>query len=85
MPIEGWQSDDKELTLTRASLEAGVNYFSTVISMKVTDPVNGATLTNDKAEYKFSYGGKTWFFASEANYNRFRDAPEQFVPGEKEE
>lgn len=85
VPIEDWQSDDKELTLTKASLEAGVNYFSTVISMKVTDPVNGATLTNDKAEYKFSYGGKTWFFASEANYNRFRDAPEQFVPGEKEE
>lgn len=85
VPIEDWQSDDKELTLTKASLEAGVNYFSTVISMNVTDPVSGETLTNDKAEYKFSYGGKTWFFASEANYNHFRDAPEQFVPGGKEE
>lgn len=85
VPVEDWKTDNNELTLSKASLEAGVNYFSTVISMKVTDPVNGATLTNDKAEYKFSYGGKTWFFASEANYNRFRAAPEQFVPGVKEE
>jgi len=85
VPVEDWQTDNHELTLSKASLEAGVNYFSTVISMKVTDPVNGATLTNDKAEYKFSYAGKTWFFASEANYNRFRNAPEQFVPGAKEE
>lgn len=85
VPIDDWQTDEKELTLTKASLEAGVNYFSTVISMNVIDPVNGASLTNDKAEYKFSYAGKTWFFASEANYNRFREVPDQFVPGGKEE
>ncbi|WP_157785926.1 YHS domain-containing protein, partial [Yersinia pestis] len=36
-------------------------------------------LTNQKSEYKYSYGGKTYFFSSEANYNRFRDHPEQFV------
>lgn len=85
VPIDGWRNDEHELTLSKASLEAGVNYFSTVVTMNVTDPVNGASITNDKAEFKYSYGGKTWFFSSEANYNRFRDTPEQFVPGQKEE
>lgn len=85
VPIDGWRNDEHVLTLPKASLEAGVNYFSTVVTMDVTDPVNGASLTNDKAEFKYSYGGKIWFFSSEANYNRFRDTPEKFVPGGKEE
>ncbi|WP_058910069.1 Fe-S-containing protein [Entomohabitans teleogrylli] len=85
VPIDDWRSDDRQLTIRKAALEAGVNYFSTVVTLKVTDPVDGSTLTNTAAEYKYSYGGKTWFFASEANYHRFRDAPQQFVPAEKEE
>jgi uncharacterized membrane protein/YHS domain-containing protein len=86
VPIENWRNDDKTLTIPGASLAAGVNYFSTVLTIKVTDPVDGSSLTNTAAEFKYSYGGKTWFFASEANYNRFRDAPGQFVPaGMKEE
>jgi YHS domain-containing protein len=37
-------------------------------------------LTNTSAEYKYSYGGKTWFFRPKRIY-RFRNAPEQFAPG----
>ncbi|MFS2222301.1 Fe-S-containing protein [Pantoea sp. B65] len=85
VPIDGWQTSEHELTIPQAALAAGANYFSTVVTLKVTDPVNGASLTNVQAEYKYSYAGKTWFFASEANYNRFRATPEQFVPGGKEE
>lgn len=81
VPIEKWRNDEKELVIPRDSLVTGVNYFSTILTINVTDPVDGSTLTNTAAEFKFSYGGKTWFFASEANYNRFRKAPEQFVPG----
>ncbi|RLM13213.1 Fe-S-containing protein [Gibbsiella quercinecans] len=85
VPIDGWQNNEQELTIPRAALEAGVNYFSTVVTLQVTDPVDGSRLTNVQAEYKYQYGGKTWFFASEANYNRFRNAPEQFVaPAEGE-
>lgn len=80
IPIAGWHNDDKELVIGKASLVAGVNYFTTVMTMDVTDPVDGSKLTNKKAEYHFSYGGKTYFFASEANYNRFRTKPTQFVP-----
>lgn len=42
-------------------LATGVNYFSTVMTIKVTDPVDGSTLTNTSADYKYSYGGKTLF------------------------
>lgn len=77
--MEEWTSDDKELVIPKASLEAGVNYFTTVVTLDVIDPVDKTHLTNQKAEFKYSYGDKTYFFSSEANYNRFRDYPEQFV------
>ena len=66
-------------------LAAGVNYFSTVMTIQVTEPVDGSTLTNTSADFKYSYGGKTWFFSSEENYDRFRQTPEQFVPAELRE
>ncbi|CNK95846.1 Fe-S-containing protein [Yersinia aldovae] len=79
IPLEGWKSDDRELVIPKASLTAGVNYFTTVVKLDVIDPVDKSHLTNENAEHKYSYGGKTYFFSSEANYNRFRDHPEQFV------
>ncbi|TKI04770.1 Fe-S-containing protein [Martelella alba] len=80
IPIANWHNDDKQLTITRADLETGMKYFTTIVTLHVTDPVDGSSLTNIKAEYKYRYGGKMYFFASEANYNRFRARPEQFVP-----
>lgn len=79
IPLEDWKSDDKELVIPKASLEAGVNYFTTMVTLDVIDPVDKTHLTNQKAEYKYSYGDKTYFFSSEVNYNRFREHPEQFV------
>ncbi|WP_213989789.1 Fe-S-containing protein [Sodalis sp. dw_96] len=80
IPIADWHNDDKELTIGKPALVAGVNFFTTVMTLHVVDPVDGSKLTNIKAEYKYSYGGKMYFFASEANYNRFRGQPTQFVP-----
>ncbi len=85
VPIDGWHNDERELTIPGAALAVGGNYFSTVLTIKVTDPVDGTALTNTAAEYKYSYAGRTRFFASEANYNRFRNAPETFVPGTAQE
>ncbi|TCL07222.1 Fe-S-containing protein [Sodalis ligni] len=80
IPIADWRNDDKELTIGKPALVAGVNYFTTVMTLHVSDPVDGSKLTNTQAEYKYSYGGKMYFFASEANYNRFRGQPTLFVP-----
>ncbi|POT57801.1 DUF2318 domain-containing protein [Citrobacter amalonaticus] len=85
VPIENWHNDEHELVIPGKELVAGVNYFSTVMTIKVTDPVDGSSLTNTSADYKYSYGGKTWFFSSEANYDRFRKTPEQFVPAKLRE
>ncbi|RLM23879.1 hypothetical protein BIY29_09765 [Brenneria alni] len=79
VPIEGWSNDENELLISGTSLAAGANYFTTVVSLAVVDPVDGSTLTNVKAEHKYRYGGKTYFFSSEANYNRFRENPGKFV------
>ncbi|AHF78228.1 hypothetical protein Sant_3236 [Sodalis praecaptivus] len=85
VPIENWRNDARELVIPRAALAAGANYFSTVLTIPVIDPVDGTRLTNTAAEFKYVWAGKTWYFASDANYNRFRDAPEQFAPGEAKE
>ncbi|MEH2920043.1 Fe-S-containing protein [Samsonia erythrinae] len=79
VPIEGWSNDDHELVIAQASLAAGTNYFSTIVAMDVTDPVDGTRLTNVDAEHKYRFGGKTYFFSSEANYNRFRENPAKFA------
>ncbi len=85
VPIEGWSNDDRELTISKSALEAGISYFSTVVTITVTDPVDGRHLTNTRANYQYRYAGKTWFFTSEANYDRFRATPEQFVPSVQEQ
>lgn len=79
VPIDDWRNDERELTIPGKALAVGTNYFSTVLTIKVTDPVDGSSLTNIAAEYKYSYAGRTWFFASQANYDRFRNAPETFA------
>ena len=43
VPIENWHNDEKELVIPGKELATGVNYFSTVMTIKVTDPVDGST------------------------------------------
>ena len=79
IPLEGWSNDDTELTIPKAALEAGMTYFTARVKLNAQDPVDGQALTNLSAEYQYSYGGRTWFFASEANYQRFVEDPEKFI------
>lgn len=79
VPIEDWAVSGTELTITKKSLEEGLNYFSTVLTLEVTDPVDGSRLTNTKAQHRYTFAGKTYFFSSEANFEAFRDNPEKYV------
>ncbi len=79
VPIEGWQQTDTDVIINKKSLEDGLNYFSTIVELDVTDPVNGKKLKNTSAEHKYSYEGKTYFFTSEQNLNLFRDHPENYL------
>jgi len=78
IPMEQWQVQNGELQISRATLETGLRYFSTVLEIEVRDPVDGQSLTNTDAPYRYSYSGKTWFFASEANYEAFRADPGRY-------
>lgn len=80
VPIDDWKQDQNDVIIDRTSLEAGLNLFSTVIEIQVTDPVNGKKLTNTKAEFKYNLDNKTYFFTSEKNLNLFRDNPENYLP-----
>ncbi len=81
VPIEGWQVKDGVIIIPRSSLEAGLPIFTTVLTIDVTDPVTGRTLTNTGAAHRYAYNGKTYFFAEEWAYEAFRQAPEKYVPG----
>ncbi|ABR75017.1 hypothetical protein CBG46_07780 [Actinobacillus succinogenes] len=80
VPIEDWKQDQNDVIIDRTSLEAGLNLFSTVIEIQVTDPVNGKKLMNTKAEFKYNLDNKTYFFTSEKNLELFRDNPENYLP-----
>ncbi|KGQ71237.1 hypothetical protein A1D23_08615 [Chelonobacter oris] len=79
VPINDWQQTDSQIIISKAGLEEGLNYFSTIVKLDVVDPVDGTKLVNTDAKFKYSFAGKTYFFASEANLARFRDNPESFV------
>ncbi|RDK89932.1 putative membrane protein [Enterobacillus tribolii] len=79
VPIDDWAMNDTELTIGKKALEAGLNYFNTVVTLEVTDPVDGSRLTNTQARYRYTFAGKTYFFSKEANFEAFRDNPEKYV------
>ncbi|GKX49994.1 Fe-S-containing protein [Budvicia aquatica] len=83
VPIDEWEMTDTDLVIGKKSLESGLNYFSTIITLEVTDPVDGSKLTNTKAEHRYNFAGKTYFFSNAANYEAFRDTPEKFVKEEE--
>ena len=79
VPIENWQQIASEILIPRASLEEGLNLFSTIVEIEVQDPISGKRLKNTQSEYKYSLDGKTYFFESEQNLERFRDNPENYL------
>ena len=79
VPIEDWAMDADEIRIPRKSLEAGLQFFKAVVELEVIDPVDGSRLKNTTAPHRYSYGTKTYFFANEANYQRFVDNPEAFI------
>lgn len=82
VPIENWQQNDTHVIITKKSLEEGLNYFSTIVEIDVIDPVDHTQLKNTKTEHKYSYEGKTYFFANDKNLNLFREAPEKYLKTE---
>ncbi|KAF7600030.1 MAG: hypothetical protein CGU28_04475 [Candidatus Dactylopiibacterium carminicum] len=83
VPVENWRVEGGEIVIPKASLEAGLPLFSTVLTIEVTDPVSGRKLTNTSAAFHYVYAGKTYFFADEAALEAFRDDPEKYLPEDK--
>ncbi len=79
VPIVGWQMDEREIRVPRKGLEQGLTLFKTVLEIEVRDPVDGQPLKNTTAPFRYSYGTQTYFFHSEANYQRFLDDPKAYV------
>lgn len=81
IPIKEWSLKNNEIVISQAMLESGLQYFSDVVQITVTDPVNGDALTNIDAPFSYQFGGKTYFFSKQASYDAFRDNPWQYVNG----
>lgn len=83
IPINGWKVTGEELVIPKASLEAGVNYFTTVVSRQVVDPVNGEMMISAKALRSYQFGGKTYYFTTEKSYETFISEPLKFIKKRK--
>jgi len=81
VPIDGWKVIGEELVISRPSLERGLSLFRTVMTISVTDPVSGRKLTNTDAPHRYTYAGKTYFFADEHSLEAFRTEPEKYMAG----
>ncbi|PWI33272.1 DUF2318 domain-containing protein [Vibrio albus] len=75
IPIPEWRQQGGEILISQKMLESGLKYFSDVVEITATDPVNGEQLSNIGAEYTYLFGGKTYFFTTEASYEAFRADP----------
>lgn len=52
---------ESEIVIHRKNLEAGLNYFSTIVELNVIDPADGTKLKNTTAEFKYNYDHTTYF------------------------
>lgn len=75
IPMPDWRVENNEIVVTQATLESGLKYFSEVVEVMATDPVNGKQISNMDAEHSYSFSGKTYFFTSENSYETFREDP----------
>ncbi|SHO58705.1 Fe-S-containing protein [Vibrio quintilis] len=79
IPIPQWQRKGNDILIAKKTLETGLKYFSDVVEITVTDPVNGEKLSNTGADHTYMFGGKTYFFTSAESYEAFRENPWKYV------
>ena len=78
VPIEDWQQTDSQVIIHKKNLEDGLNLFSTIVEIEVTDPISGKKLSNLQTEFKYNHDSKTYFFENEKNLEEFRENPEKY-------
>ncbi|WP_068086578.1 Fe-S-containing protein [Polycladidibacter stylochi] len=74
------REENGQIVINRRALEKGATYFSEQIEITVEDPVSKAELSNMSAPYSYEHDGFSYFFASEHNYDLFRENPERYLP-----
>jgi uncharacterized membrane protein/YHS domain-containing protein len=75
--------EGEQIVVSVEELDKGARYFSQVVSRKVRDPVTGKELESGKAPFRYEYQGRTYFFGSEASWEKFKASPETYV-GDRE-
>lgn len=83
IPMPKWQIVNHEIVIAKSTLESGLKYFSDVVEVIATDPVNGQKISNMDAEHHYLFSGKTYFFTSEQSYDAFRDDPWKYADVEQ--
>jgi len=71
--------EDDHVIISAEELDKGAHYFTQVVSIRVKDPVSGKELDNLKAQYRYEYKGRTYFFESEQSEEKFKASPESYV------
>lgn len=70
---------DGKLIISKNEIISGATYFSEIVEIEVVDIISGAKLLNTKAEFSYTFKGKTFYFTSEQNMETFKNDPEEYA------
>ncbi|CZE49983.1 Fe-S-containing protein [Campylobacter geochelonis] len=78
IPME-YSYDGKTISVKQKTIEDGAVFFTKIVEKMVTDPVSLEKVSNIKTKFTYLYYGKTYFFKTQENMDKFSTNPELYV------
>ncbi|WP_291951479.1 Fe-S-containing protein [Campylobacter sp.] len=78
IPI-AYKFENNQVIIPFSEILNGINFFTKVVEKKVYDPIDNTELINLKAPRSYMYKGRTYFFANEENYEKFKNDPQKYI------
>ncbi len=78
IPLKYTKKDGK-LYIKKDDVVAGATYFSEIVSIEVEDIISKERFLNTDTDYTYDFYGKTFYFKTEENLDKFRANPEKYA------
>lgn len=83
IPVENFEVKNGKIYVPVSQIIAGESFFSEIVEVEVTDPVDKSRFSVSSAANECSYYGITYYFKTEENYKEFMKNPEKYIPEDK--
>lgn len=82
VPVENVIIKDEKVYVPVSEIIASENYFSEIVPIEVTDPVDGSKFYNKDAKEEYQYNGLMYYFKNEENLEKFKQDPTRYIKSE---